>query len=269
MFFDLLEYPFFQKALLVGILIAILAPLIGIFLVVRRYSNFAEASSHIGLLGIAVGVLWQIYPTLGGLVFTVFLGIILEVIRTHTKIYSESLITIFISLALACLSIILSLNRQINFNLNNYFFGSLLAINSTDLWLIIAIFLVVTTIILSNFNRLFNLVYGEQFAKLNLRRPWVYNYLLIICISLVVGVSIQLLGGLLVSSLMIIPVVASLQLNLNFKVSTIIAIIIAVICTINGLILSFYLSLPSGATITLFAVGFLVLTTGLNKLRLV
>src|SRR3989344_3160439 len=138
MFFEILQYGFIIRALEAGVVVALIAPFIGIFLVLRRYSLIADTLSHVSLAGVALGLLFGINPIITAIVATILASLGIEKLRTSKKIYGESALAIFLSGSLALAIVLLSLAHGFNANLFGYLFGSILTVAKTDVYIISA-----------------------------------------------------------------------------------------------------------------------------------
>jgi zinc transport system permease protein len=257
-------YDFLQNAFITGILIGFLAPLIGTFIVVRRLSLIADALSHITLAGIAGGMLLQkivgplnaitSLPLYFGMFFSVIGSVLIEQLRSVYKFYQELAIPIIMSGGIGLSVIFISLADGFNAELINYLFGSVNAVSRLDVIVIfcITIFVVFITILL--YKELVFLSFDEEQAKVSGVRAKTIHILFILIVALVISSSMRIVGILLVSSLMTLPVAASIRIANGFKQSILYSIIFGEIAVIGGLISSYHLSIQPGGTIVFIAV---------------
>lgn len=262
---EIFQYTFMIKAFLAGTLIAAIASSLGIFVVVKRFSMLSDALAHISLLGIAIGFLTSLSPNYSSLVFTLVASWVIEYLRQHNKLYSDSILSIFLSGSLALAIIIVSVSSSFNTSLFDYLFGSIVAIDDEDILIITLLALICSLTLFVHFHRFLYIAFDEENAKASGINTQFLNYLLISLISVVISVSIKIVGALLIGAMMVIPAIIAMQFKKNFLHSVVYAIIIATLSVISGLFISYYASLPSGATIVVLLLAFFSLTLLIKK----
>lgn len=269
----ILHYEFLQNAFLTGIVIGIVAPLLGVFIVVRRLSLIADALSHVTLAGIALSLLlekkisgFQISPLYMGMTFSVAGSLFIEKLRSVYKHYQELAIPIILSSGIGLGVIFISLANGFNTDLFSYLFGSVSAVSRTDLWIIIFISVAVIALIILFYKELFLLSFDEEHAKASGIPAKTVHFLFIVMVALVIAASMRIVGILLVSSLMTLPVAASIRIAKGFKQTIVLSILFGEISVLGGLTLSYYMDLAPGGTIVMIAVLILVITIMLKKL---
>ncbi|MFJ7975043.1 metal ABC transporter permease [Peribacillus sp. JNUCC 23] len=271
----ILQYEFLQNAFLTGLIIGALAPLIGVFVVVRRMSMIADALSHVALAGIAFSLLLEknfiamagLNPLYMGMTFSVVGSLFIEKLRNVYKHFKELAIPIILSSGIGLSAIFISLANGFNTDLYGYLFGSVSAVSRTDLQLIIvvSIFVIITLVLL--YKELFLLSFDEEHAKASGIPSKVIHFIFIVMVALVIAASMRIVGILLVSSLMTIPVAASLRFAKGFKQMIFYSVIFGEISVISGLFLSYYLDLAPGGTIVMLTVLILVLSILIGKIK--
>ncbi|MEI6238533.1 MAG: metal ABC transporter permease [bacterium] len=262
MFLEIFKYDFIIRGLEAGIIVSLIAPLIGIFLVLRRYSLIADTLSHVSLAGIAIGLLLKINPVITALGATLFASFGIERLRISKKVYGESALALFLSGSLAIAVVLLSLAHGFNTNLFNYLFGSILTVTSSDVIMIAILAVVVIVILFAFYKELVAISFDEESAKVSGIPVKFINTVLIILSALTVSISIPIVGILLISALIVVPVVTALQLRVSFAKTILYAEIFSLFGVVAGIFASFYLNLSTGGTIVLimlavFAVVFL------------
>ena len=271
----LIQYEFLQNAFFTGILIGIIAPLLGVFIVVRRLSLIADALSHVTLAGIAASLLLEkrflgvtsLSPLYMGMVFSVAGSLFIEKLRSIYKHYQELAIPIILSSGIGLSIIFISLADGFNVDLFSYLFGSVSAVSRADLWAILFITLGVMITVFLLYKELFLLSFDEEHAIASGIRAKTLHFVFIVLVALVIAASMRIVGILLVSSLMTLPVAASIRLAKSFKQAIVFSIVFAEVSIIAGLILSYYLDLAPGGTIVLLAVLILVIVIAWKKWR--
>ncbi len=262
--YDLIfNYPFIQRAIFAGLILSIIGPIAGIYLVIKRYSNFTDSISHISLLGIVLGVLLNYNSLFLALIITVIFAIILEFWTSKSTFYNESILLIGVIFSASILNIILNKNR--NLNLNNLFFGNILAISWNDVINIYIIGIVILLIFWWQKQNFFNLTFNPQFYKLNIKKPIISKTLLSLITSLITAISVSIIGSLLVSSIIILPILAVWILKLGFYDTLKISILINFSSIITGIIISYYLSLPISASISLILLSWIIIILFLKR----
>jgi zinc transport system permease protein len=251
MFLNIFQYGFIIRGLEAGIIVAIIAPLIGIFLVLKRYSLIADTLSHVSLAGIAIGLLIGISPVLAALGTAIIASLGIERLRTSKRIYGESALALFLSGSLALAIVLLSLANGFNTNLFNYLFGSIVTVTQTDIYVISVLAIIVIAVLLLFYKELVYITFDEDSAKVSGIPIKLINTILIILAAVTVSLSIPIIGVLLIAALIVIPIVSALQLKKSFNKTIIYAEIISIFSVISGIFASFYFNLSTGGTIVL------------------
>jgi zinc transport system permease protein len=260
------HYEFLQNAFLTGIMIGFLAPLLGVFIVVRRLSLIADALSHVTLAGIAASLLIEKYftvmaglnPLYLGMAFSVGGSLFIEKLRGVYKHYQELAIPIILSSGIGLGVIFISLANGFNTDLFSYLFGSVSAVSRTDLWVIFIICLLVVLAIILLYKELFLLSFDEEHAKASGIAAKSIHFIFIVMVALVIAASMRIVGILLVSSLMTLPVAASIRVAKGFKQTIFFSVLFGEIAVMGGLFTAYYLDLAPGGTIVMIAVLILI-----------
>ncbi|HYE59633.1 MAG TPA: metal ABC transporter permease [Candidatus Kapabacteria bacterium] len=250
---DILRYDFLRHALIAGMLISLLAPIIGTFLVVRRYSYMADTLAHISLVGVAVAFLFGFHPVGGAVVASILAAVAIEELRSGKKILSDSLLAIFLSGSLAVAVVLISAGKVSHTQLMSFLFGSITTVTVNELW---GMGLLTGTVLFLVFlfrRQLFLVSFDEEIAQAEGMRAPLYNILLVILAGAAVGISIRIVGALLIGALMVIPVMAAIQFGRRFRDTILLAVFFSFLSTITGLILSYILDVASGGMIVICA----------------
>ncbi len=256
-------------------MVGFLAPILGVFLVVRRLSLIADALSHITLAGIAGSLLLGkhflffagLNPLYLGILFSVSGALLIEKLRTVYKSYQELSIPIILSGGIGLGVVFISLADGFNTDLFNYLFGSVIAVTKSDLWTISIITLVVTVLLVFFYKELFFLSFDEEQAIVSGINKNLVHLVFIIMVALVIASSMRIVGILLVSSLMTLPVAASMRIAKGFKQMFVFSILFGELSVIIGLISAYHLDLAPGGTIVVTAVVILILAIIWKKIR--
>jgi len=250
---DIFHYSFMVRALEVGVLIGSIAPIIGIFLVLRRYSLIADTLSHVSLAGVAIGLLLNINPLLTAIGAAVISSLAIERLRLSKKVYGESALSIFLSGSLALAIVLISIAHGFSVDLFNYLFGSIVTVKQSDVYIILGAGVIVILTILAFYKEFTYVTFDEEAAKVGGIPTRFLNLLLIILSALTVALAIPIVGILLISALIVIPVVTALQLKKSFVQTIIYSEIFSIFSVVGGIVGSFYLNIPAGGAIVLLA----------------
>ncbi|MBT2698039.1 MULTISPECIES: metal ABC transporter permease [Bacillaceae] len=267
------HYEFLQNAFLTGLMIGIIAPLLGVFVVVRRLSLIADALSHVTLAGIAASLLLErnvammagVNPLYLGMVFSVGGSLFIEKLRGVYKHYQELAIPIILSSGIGLGVIFISLANGFNTDLFSYLFGSVSAVSRTDLWVVFIIGILVILVIILLYKELFLLSFDEEHAKASGIAAKSIHFIFIVMVALVIAASMRIVGILLVSSLMTLPVAASIRLAKGFKQTIFLSVLFGEVSVLGGLFTAYYLDLAPGGTIVMIAVLILIFSIFYKK----
>lgn len=262
---DIFTEYFFQRALIGGILIGITAPLMGVFLVLRRLSMIGDTLAHVSIAGVALGFLINVYPVGMGLIFALAAAFIIERLRKAYRTYAELSIAIIMSGGVALAALLFTLGKGFNVNVMSYLFGSILTLDSLDLWMVFGVTVLVTATILLNFKEIFLLSFDEDAAGVSGLPVRFYNLLLTMLTALVISVAIKIVGALLVSALLTIPVASSLIIAKSFRHAVILSVVFSELAVIGGLVVSGLYNLAPGGTVVLLLIAMLSVTLVLKR----
>lgn len=256
---ELLQYTFIRHALIGGLIVSVIAPMIGTFLVIRRYSQIADTLAHVALVGIAGALILNINPFIGTITVTLISALGLEKLRKFYRQFEDALLALFLSGSLATATVLISLNDGFNADLLSFLFGSLTTVSLNDLYIMAFMGSVVIITLLVFYQKFFLISFSEEIAAAEGIKTKKYNYLLILISALTVAISIQIVGVLLISALMVIPPLTAFQWEKSFLTTLGIAVIISVLSTIIGLLLSFKFDLAGSGTIVLTTLFFFII----------
>lgn len=265
---EMLHFDFMQRAFYAGGLIAILASVLGVYLMLRRQALMADMLSHVSLAGVAGGAYLNINPTLTGFVVATLGAIAVEYVRRSYKTYSEISVAIIMVGGLSTAVIIMSLNQSINKGFSAYLFGSIVAVNETELLLMFAVAMI-GGIFFYIFRRpLYQITFDEDTAKTNgLPVKWISLGFSVLT-GMIVAAAMPIVGVLLVSALIVMPAALAIRIAPSFTSALFIAMSIGLLGVTSGLTASYQLSTPPGGTIALLLLFILITGLGLKKVVL-
>lgn len=268
----ILNFDFIRYSFISGLLIGLIAPLIGTFIVVRRLSLIADALSHVTLSGISFGMFIVsassafafVNPIWTGILFAIVGALLIEKLRTSYSNYQEIAIPILMSSGIGLSAIFISLADGFNQELVGLLFGSISAVSFSDLVTITIISILVLAFILLFYKELFILSFDAEYSKVIGIPKWI-SFLFIIIVALVISASMRVIGVLLVSALITLPVAIAMRWSKGFKQFIIMSIVIGEFSVIAGLITAFYLDISPGGVIVVILILLLGLTFLLQK----
>ncbi len=251
--FEIFTYGFMVRAFIAGTAIAVIAPLIGTFLVMRRFSLFADSLAHVALAGVAIGLITGIYPVLTAVVTCILSALLIEKLRADKKIYGDAALSLFLSGSLAVALVLISLAHGFNVNLFSYLFGSITAVEQTDVFVVLGLTVTVLVLLLGFYKELFYMAFDEESAKVSGLPVRQMNFLLMSLAAVTVALSMRIVGILMVGALMVIPVLSALQIARSFKGTLFSSVIFSILAVLGGLIASYYLNIIAGGSIVFIA----------------
>jgi len=262
---EILQYEFMQRALISGIAISISCSLIGLFLILKRFSLFGDAISHVAFGGIALGLFLKSNPIWVSLIVSIIGALAIIKLNSSKRIYSDSSISVLLSLGLAMGLVLISLSGGFSIDITSYLFGSILLVNIEETVSTVLLSVIVIAFVILYYKKLIYLVFNEEQALVNGINTVVLNILFITLATIAIVMSIRLIGVLMVSSLLIIPNVSSLLLGYGFKKTILFSICFSLISVILGIILAFEWNITPSGMIVITSAGIFF---GVNVLKL-
>ena len=246
-----LSYSFVRYALIAGVLISLCAALLGVSLVLKRYSMIGDGLSHVAFGAMSIAAVLSLAPMTVAMPVTIVAAVVLLGLNSNGKIKGDAAIGLISSSALAIGVITVSWSSGMNTDVNNYMFGSILAMSDEDVVLSVVLSIVVLILFVLYYNRIFAVTFDETFAKATGVRAEVYNMLLAFLTAITTVLGMRMMGALLISSLLIFPALTSMRLCHTFQSVVICSAVLSVVCFLLGMSLSFFLSSPAGATVVI------------------
>lgn len=255
-------HGFMQRAFQASILISLIAPMLGLFLILRRQSLMADTLSHISLAGVALGLLIGVNPTWTNILVVVVIAVLLEYLRVTYRTYSELSISILMSAGLALALVLMGLNNGgATLSINQFLFGSIVTISKQQVWMLLVLTVIIGLLFVVFRKPMYILTFDEETAFTAGLPIKIMSILFNVLTGVTISIIMPIVGALLVSAILILPAAISLRLSKSFNGVILIGIVIALIGSLSGLITSYELGTPPGASITLvFIVIFVILS---------
>lgn len=251
LFAEILSYPFMLKAIIVGILVSICSALLGVILVLKKYSMIGDGLSHVGFGALAIATVLNKEPLLISIIVVVIASFFLLKISENSKIKGDSAIALISTSSLAIGIMVLSVSNGINTDVSNYLFGSILGLSNQDVILTVILSIIVLLVFVILYNRIFAITFDENFSKATGVNADFYNMIIALLTSFVIVLGMRTMGSLLISSLMIFPALTSMRVFNNFKFVIFNSLFVSIVCFLIGVFLSYVYDMPTGASITI------------------
>lgn len=264
---EMLSYPFMTRAFLVGSLVALCSALLGVSLVLKRYSMIGDGLSHVGFGAMAIAAAMNAAPLTVAIPVVIVAAILLLRISGNAKIKGDAAIALISTTSLAVGVMVISLTTGMNTDVYNYMFGSILAMSAEDvkLSLVLSVFVLILFIVF--YHKIFAITFDETFARATGVKAGVYNTLIAVLTAVTIVLGMRMMGALLISSLIIFPALTSMRVCRTFTSVIINAAVISVVCLIAGVTLSYVAATPAGASVVLANLVMMVLYTVVGAVK--
>jgi zinc transport system permease protein len=262
---EILTFSFMHRALISGVAIAILCSVVGLFLVLRRYSLFGDAIAHSSFGGIALGLLAGVYPLWTAYAVSIASALIITKIKDKYNISGDASIAVLLSSGIAVGLVIIGLSGGFTIDIFSFLFGSILLVSVDDTILVLALTGAILIVILLLYRQLLYSTFNEEQAKVSGIPVEKINYLIVFMAGITVVTSIQLVGVLLISALFVIPNVTAIMYGKGFKQTAIISMSFSVFSVVVGILVSYIFDITPAGTIVLIAIGLLAGTMGIKS----
>ena len=258
-FLSMFTYPFMIRALIVGSLVSLCAALLGVSLVLKRYSMIGDGLSHVGFGALAVAAVCNAAPLAVAIPVVVISAFFLLRLSENSKIKGDSAIAVISTAALAAGVLVLSLGDGVNTDIYNYMFGSIYAMSGEDvIWSLVLSSIVLVLFVLL-YHRIFAVTFDESFARAAGMRAGAYNMVIAALTAVTIVLGMRMMGAMLISALIIFPALTSMRVFKTFRRVVISSAAVAVVCFFVGITASYLLDLPGGASVVLTHVAALLL----------
>ncbi|ABX13549.1 ABC-3 protein [Nitrosopumilus maritimus SCM1] len=268
MSFEILTYSFMHRALISGIAIAILCSVVGLFLVLRRYSLFGDAIAHSSFGGIALGLLAGVYPLWTAYGVSIVSALIITRIKDRFNISGDASIAVLLSSGIAVGLVVIGLSGGFTIDIFSFLFGSILLVSVDDTVLILALTGAILIVLLVLYRQILYSTFNEEQAKVSGIPVEKINYLIVFMAGITVVTSIQLVGVLLISALFVIPNVSAIMYGKGFKQTAIISMSFSIFSVVTGILVSYIFDITPAGTIVLISIGLLASTMGIKSVGL-
>lgn len=265
--FEMFAYPFMQRALLVGLMIAICAALVGVSLVLRKNSMIGDGLSHTAFSAFAIATVLGFTPLYFALPIVIIASFFVLRLSQRRKVHGDAAIAVLSASSLAIGTMAISLSKGVNIDLNSYLFGSILAVSWDDVVLSAILTAIIILLYLFAYHRIFAITFDEEFAKSVGIRTNMYDAIFAAICSIVVVLGMRLLGSLLISSLIIFPTLSAMRLNHTFKGIVLLSVIISALAFVAGLVASYIFATPTGATVVIANLIVFIMAFLIEKIR--
>ena len=248
---SVLYYPFMRRALVAGVLLSLCCALLGVNLVLKRYSMIGDGLSHVGFGAMAVAIALGFAPLAVAIPVVIIAAFLMLRLNASAKLKGDSAIALISTSALAIGVMAVSMSSGMNMDILNYMFGSILAMTRADVVLSICLCTFVLILFVAFYNRMFSVTFDEAFASASGVRVNLYNMLLSVLTAVTIVLGMRMMGAMLISSLIIFPALTAMRLCKNYRGVVIASAVISVICFVIGLFISYIAATPTGASIVL------------------
>ena len=262
---EILTFSFMHRALISGVAIAILCSVIGLFLVLRRYSLFGDAIAHSSFGGIALGLMAGVYPLWTAYGVSLVSALIITRIKEKYDISGDASVAVLLSSGIAIGLVIIGISGGFTIDIFSFLFGSILLVSVNDTILILSLTGVILIVVLLLYRQLLYSTFNEEQAKVSGIPVEKINYLIVFMAGLTVVTSIQLVGVLLISALFVIPNVSAIMYGKGFKQTAIISMSFSIFSVVAGILISYIFDITPAGTIVLLSIGLLAVTMGIKS----
>lgn len=264
---EIFSYPFMVRAIIVGSLVSLCAALLGVSLVLKRYSMIGDGLSHVGFGALSVAAAMNVAPLKIAIPVVIIAAFFLLRISSNSKIQGDAAIALISSSSIAAGVIVTSMTSGLNADVYSYMFGSILAMGKSDVFMSIVLSVIVLLIYVLFYNKIFSITFDQNFSKATGIRTDFYNTLISILTAVTIVVGMRIMGTMLISSLVIFPTLTSMRLFKSFKSVVISSAIISIICFTIGIIVSYIMNFPAGASIVAVNLVAFIVFVIIGKIR--
>ncbi len=264
---QILSYPFARRAIIAGLLLSVSAALLGVNLVLKRFSMLGDGLSHVSFGAAAIGLAAGVAPLQFSIPIVIIAAFLLLRIRQNSKINGDAAIAIVSSSALAVGITVATLTTGMNTDINSYMFGSILALTKSDVIITALCGSIIIAIYVLFYQKIFAISFDEDFAAVTgVKYKW-YNSITAILTAVTVVIGMRIMGALLISSIITFPALSSMRICKHYKCTVIAAAVVSMVTFLLGLALSFLFDLPAGAAVVLCNLAVFLILSVVGKIK--
>ena len=264
---EMFSYPFMVRAFLVGSLVALCSALLGVSLVLKRYSMIGDGLSHVGFGAMAVAAALNAAPLAVAIPVVIVAAVLLLRVSGNSRIKGDAAIALISTSSLAVGVMVISLTTGMNTDVYNYMFGSILAMSAEDVQLSMILAIVVILLFVFFYNKIFAITFDETFALATGVKANLYNTLIAVLTAVTIVLGMRMMGALLISSLIIFPALTSMRVCRTFRSVIISSGVISVVCLFVGISVSYLYATPAGASVVMANIAALVIYSVIGAVR--
>ncbi len=264
---EMFSYPFMVRAFLVGSLVALCSALLGVSLVLKRYSMIGDGLSHVGFGAMAVAAALNAAPLAVAIPVVIIAAVLLLRISGNSRIKGDAAIALISTSSLAVGVMVISLTTGMNTDVYNYMFGSILAMSAEDVQLSVILAIVVILLFVFFYNKIFAITFDETFALATGVKANLYNTLIAVLTAVTIVLGMRMMGALLISSLIIFPALTSMRVCRTFRGVIISSGVISVVCLFLGISVSYLYATPAGASVVMANIAALAIYSVIGAVR--
>lgn len=264
---EMFSYPFMVRAFAVGSLVALCSALLGVSLVLKRYSMIGDGLSHVGFGALAIAAAANAAPLAVAIPIVIVAAVLLLRIRGNSRIKGDAAIALISTSSLAAGVMVISMTTGMNTDVYNYMFGSILAMSTEDVRLSVILAIVVLVLYVFFYNKIFAITFDETFAMATGVKADLYNTMIAVLTAVTIVLGMRMMGALLISSLIIFPALTSMRICRTFRSVIINSAVIAVVCLVIGISVSYVWATPAGASVVMVNIVALILYSVAGMLR--
>ncbi len=264
---SMFSYPFMVRALTVGALVALCSALLGVSLVLKRFSMIGDGLSHVGFGALAIAAAMNVAPLSVAIPVVMAAAVLLLRIRGNSRIKGDAAIALISTSSLAVGVMVISMTTGMNTDVYNYMFGSILAMSEEDVRLSVILAVIVLVLYAFFYNKIFAITFDETFARATGVRADLYNTLIAILTAVTIVLGMRMMGALLISSLIIFPALTSMRVCRTFRGVIINSALVSVVCLAVGITMSYVWATPAGASVVMVNIAALILYSLIGAFR--
>jgi zinc transport system permease protein len=256
---EMFSYAFLVRAFIVGALVSVCSALLGVSLVLKRYSMIGDGLSHVGFGALALATAFNAAPLTVSIPIVIAAAFLLLRLGEKSLIRGDAAIALISTSSLALGVIVISLTTGMNTDVCNYLFGSILAMSKSDVYLSIGLSITVLILFVLFYHKLFAITFDESFAGATGVKTGVYNMLIAFLTAITIVLGMRMMGAVLISALLIFPALTSMRIFKKFRSVSISAVCVSIVCFFAGIVISYLYAMPAGASVVLVNIaGFLL-----------